>query len=289
MYTRRGRGKRSGDTNKRKKKSDKISLYIQNVMQKCNFQLDMQKHNFQLEFIKTDVHRSGGYKQLVRFTTDKTPGFVVQQVVKDLEVTPGPHRPGVTVVTDWNYWEIFYVNKDGKSIEADGFVQKTCGATSSGRGRQTGTAYFYPYREPVAYNGSSLPWAKSLQDVFGEHVHFSFANLNAALKVKEQAFDDATEPDDRNVIDAQIRILRGKIKAGGSIPEAGGLPSSTVRPTMTGLECIPCAIRHTTAYHWPKSPTSTSTCVSSTLCYVCSQCGDKIRCITPLPQAVRSR
>ena len=239
----------------------------------------MQEYNFQLEFIKTDAYHSGGYKQFVRFTTGKNhPGFVVQNVVKHLDVT----GPGVKVVTDWNYWEIFYVNKDGKSIEADGFVQKTCDATSSGKGRQTGTAFFYPYNGNVVYNGNSLPWAKDLQDVFGEHVHFSSANLGAVLKVKEQALEHAT---DRNAIDDQIRVLRAKMKAGGSISEAGGLPSSTDRPTMTGLKCIPHAIEHITHYDWPKFGT---TYVDSTLCYVCSQCRDTIRCLTHFPQAMRS-
>ncbi len=284
MYTRRDRVKRSGDTKQKKKnrlpppleKSDKISLYIQNVM---------QEYNFQLEFIKTDAHLGGGYKQFVRFTTGKTPGFVVQQVVKDLKVTPGP---GVKVLTFWNYWEIFYVNKKGKSIEADGFVQKSCDATSSGKGRQTGTAYFYPYDGKVDYDGTSLPWAKDLQDIFGEHVHFSSANLNAALKLKEQDLKNAKEANNRNVIkeiNAQIRVLHGKIKAGGSISEAGGLPSSEDRPTMTGLKCIPHAIEHITHYDWPKFGT---TYVDSTLCYVCSQCRDTIRCLTHFPQAMRS-
>ena len=239
----------------------------------------MQEYNFQLEFIKTDAYHSGGYKQFVRFTTGKNhPGFVVQNVVKHLDVT----GPGVKVVTDWNYWEIFYVNKDGKSIEADGFVQKTCDATSSGKGRQTGTAFFYPYDGKVVYNGSSLPWAKDLQDVFGEHVHFSSANLGAVLKVKKQTLDHTS---DRNAIEDQIRVLSDKMGAGGSIPEAGGLPSSTDRPTMKGLKYIPHAIEHTTTYHWSKSG---HTHVSSTLCYVCSQCRDKIRCLTHFPQAIRS-
>ncbi len=104
---------------------------------------------------------------IVFTTSDKQPGFVVQYIRKTLTYRLNPSSPWRT--RDHDYWEIFYINTDGESWNADRFAQTATSDTKSeGCFIQIGYAYFFPYSGPVEMVNHNIKITKVLKKIFGK-------------------------------------------------------------------------------------------------------------------------
>ena len=149
---------------------------------------------------------------IVFTTSDKQPGFVVQYIRKTLTYRLNPSSPWRT--RDHDYWEIFYINTDGESWNADRFAQTATSDTKSeGCFIQIGYAYFFPYSGPVEMVNHNIKITKVLKKIFGKWMKQNPPNL-------------------------------------GGIEYANGLPSSKKQPKMKGLDPQETAIIHKLTGNW---------------------------------------
>lgn len=115
---------------------------------------------------------NGSFWLDVIFTANQ-PGFVLQHVTKyftSLSNTCLPNKEREPK----EYWEIFYIDKNAESVDADGFVQRNCGKKSSGRVTFIGVSEFYPYSNPVKFDKEgNMEITPILKKIFGRHVYIS--------------------------------------------------------------------------------------------------------------------
>ena len=90
---------------------------------------------------------------------------------------PLPEEEKVECKID-DYWEIFYIGKDGKSWNEDRFSQIGLGTDSEGTIIQIGYAYFFSYPKSVTQKGGVIEFTLPIKKIFGPEF---MANTNVRL------------------------------------------------------------------------------------------------------------
>ena len=115
----------------------------------------------------------GRFRDLCKIFVADVPGFVVQRVQKEMIVWNSTLSEEEKRKKD--YYEIFYIDETGLSVDGDGFVQQYAGPHSGGAVTIIGESFFYPYGSKVEFDGQGhMIITPRLQRLFGKDVHISF-------------------------------------------------------------------------------------------------------------------
>ena len=123
---------------------------------------------------------------------------------------PVPEQKSADCTID-DYWEIFYIGKNGKSWNTDRFSQTFLEDESEGTIIQIGYAYFFPYDKSVSQENEVVKLTPSIKNIFGSHVggEYNIEMANDLPSSKTQPLMRNLEPV-KNVIVHKLTVKWGK-------------------------------------------------------------------------------
>jgi len=127
----------------------------------------------------------------------------------DCKNLPVPDKETVVCTLD-DYWEIFYIGKEGTSWNTDRFSQTFLENESEGTIIQIGYAYFFPYNKSVQQENEVVKLTDSIKKLFGPHVGYHNVKMaNGLPSSKTQPLMGKLEPV-KNVIVHKLTVKWGK-------------------------------------------------------------------------------
>lgn len=129
---------------------------------------------------------------------------------EDCMKLPGPEQKSADCTID-DYWEIFYIGKNGKSWNTDRFSQTSLEDESEGTIIQIGYAYFFPYDKSVSQKNEVVKLTTSIKNIFGSRVggEYNIEMANGLPSSKTQPLMRNLEPV-KNVIVHKLTVKWGK-------------------------------------------------------------------------------